>query len=228
MKTLSIDIETYSSADLKKCGVYKYSESPDFEILLFAYSVDGGEVQVVSLAEGERIPSTIIDALTDDEVQKWAFNANFERVCLSRYLSDLGFSIDSFADNHHSAVVHRKPKYLKPEAWRCSMVWSAYMGLPLSLEGVGAVLGLVKQKLTDGKKLIRYFSKPCTPTAVNGRRIRNLPEHAPDKWEQFVAYNKRDVETEMAIQEKLAKFPVPNYLWEEYWQDQKINDYGVQ
>jgi len=227
MKILSIDIETFSSADLSKCGVYKYTESPDFEILLFGYSVDGGEVQVISLADGESIPTDIIDALTDDTVQKWAFNANFERVCLSRFLLDMGISLDPFADNHFSSQYLSKAKYLNPESWRCSMVWSAYMGLPLSLEGAGAVLGLEKQKLTEGKELIRYFCKPCAATATNGQRTRNIPDHAPDKWAAFKAYNRRDVESEMSIQERLAKFPVPDILWDEYALDQEINDRGV-
>jgi DNA polymerase len=227
MKTISIDIETFSGYDLAKCGVYKYSESPDFEILLFGYSIDGGEVQVVDLANGETISTEILEALTDDAVLKWAFNANFERVCLSHYLRDMGASLDPFADNHHSAAVLGKAKYLNPESWRCSMVWSAYMGMPLSLEGAGAVLGLEKQKLSGGKELIRYFCSPCKPTAVNGQRMRNLPEHALDKWAAFKAYNKRDVEAEMSIQEKLSKFPVPDSVWEDYRLDQEINDRGV-
>ena len=190
--------------------------------------MDGGEVQVISLADGESIPSEILDALTDDAIQKWAFNANFERVCLSRYLRDRGVSLDPFADNHHSAAVFGKAKYLNPESWRCSMVWSAYMGMPLSLEGAGAVLGLEKQKLTEGKDLIRYFCSPCKPTAVNGQRKRNLPIHAPDKWAAFKAYNRRDVEAEMSIQKKLANFPVPDSVWGEYCEDQEINDRGIQ
>lgn len=228
IKQLSCDIETFSSVDLKKSGVYKYAESPDFEILLFGYSVDGGEVQVIDFTAGETLPPDILDALTDNNVQKWAFNANFERVCLSRHLSDMGISPDPFADNHHSADILGSARYLNPESWRCSMIWSAYMGLPLSLEGAGAVLGLEKQKLTEGKDLIRYFCKPCNPTATNGQRIRNLPEHAPDKWDSFRAYNIRDVETEMSIQAKLAKFPVPDEVWDEYTLDQEINDRGVQ
>lgn len=227
MKTLSIDIETYSDYDLSKCGVYKYAESPDFEILLFGYSVDDGEVQVIDLTAGEHLPPEILNALTDDNVQKWAFNANFERVCLSRYISDMDISLDPFADNHHSAEILGKAKYLNPASWRCAMVWSAYMGLPLSLEGAGAVLGLEKQKLTEGKDLIRYFCSPCKPTATNGQRMRNRPEHALDKWEAFKAYNRRDVETELSIQERLAKFPVPDTVWEEYAHDQEINDRGV-
>ena len=227
MKTLSIDIETYSDYDLSKCGVYKYAESPDFEILLFGYSIDDGEVQVIDLAAGEHLPPEILNALTDDNVQKWAFNANFERVCLSRYVSDMDIGLDPFADNHHSAEILGKAKYLNPISWRCAMVWSAYMGLPLSLEGAGAVLGLEKQKLTEGKDLIRYFCSPCKPTAANGQRTRNLPEHASDKWESFKAYNRRDVETELSIQERLAKFPVPDTVWEEYAHDQEISDRGV-
>ena len=167
MKTISIDIESYSSVDLTKSGVYKYAESPDFQIILFGYSVDGGEARVVDLASGETIPPDIIDALTDDAVQKWAFNAAFERICLSKWL---GLPAG---------------QYLNPESWRCSMVWSAYMGLPLSLDNVGAVLGLEKQKLTEGKDLIRYFCKPCASTTTNGRRTRNLSEHAPEKWENL-------------------------------------------
>lgn len=227
MKTLSIDIETYSGYDLSKCGVYKYAESPDFEILLFGYSVDGSEVQVIDLAAGEHLPPEILNALTDDNVQKWAFNANFERVCLSRYLLNMDISLDPFADNHLSADILGNAKYLNPISWRCAMIWSAYMGLPLSLEGAGAVLGLEKQKLTEGKDLIRYFCSPCKPTATNGQRTRNLPEHAPDKWEAFKAYNRRDVETELSIHERLAKFPVPDTVWEEYAHDQEINDRGV-
>ncbi len=227
MKTISIDIETYSSYDLAKCCVYKYMEAPDFEIMLFGYSVDGGEVQVIDLTAGEAIPPDVFDALTDDNILKWAFNANFERVCLSRHLRDMGISLDPFADNHHSAAALGKAKYLNPESWRCSMVWLAYMGMPLSLEGSGTVLGLEKQKLTEGKELIRYFCSPCKPTATNGQRTRNLPEHAPDKWAAFKAYNKRDVEAEMSIQTKLAKFPVPDSVWEDYRLDQEINDRGA-
>ena len=227
MKTLTIDIETYSGYDLSKCGVYKYTESPDFEILLFGYSVDGGEIYIVDLAAGESLPSEVLDALTDDNVEKWAFNANFERVCLSRHMSDMSISLDPFADNHHSAEILGKAKYLNPASWRCAMIWSAYMGLPLSLEGAGAVLGLERQKLTEGKELIRYFCLPCKPTAANGQRMRNRSEHAPDKWEAFKAYNRRDVEAELSIKERLAKFPVPGNVWDEYAHDQEINDRGV-
>jgi DNA polymerase len=227
MKTISIDIESFSSYNLSKCGAYKYAAAPDFEILLFGYSVDGGEVQVVDLAAGETLPPEILDALTDDTVKKWAFNANFERVCLSRYLRDKGISLDPFTDGHHSVAVLGKAKCLNPESWRCAMVWSAYMGLPLSLAGAGAVLGLEKQKLTEGKELVRYFCSPCKPTTANGQRTRNHPEHAPDKWAAFKAYNKRDVEAEVSIQKRLAKFPVPDSVWDEYVQDQEINDRGM-
>ena len=209
MQTLSIDLETYSDQPLAKTGVYRYVESPDFEILLFAYSVDGGSVQQIDLACGEKIPSEILSALEDETVTKWAFNANFERICLSRYLG------------------YPTGDYLEPDSWKCSMVWAAYMGLPLSLEGVGAVLGLEKQKLTEGKDLIKYFCQPCAPTKSNGQRTRNLPKHAPDKWLAFKRYNIRDVETETSIQARLSKYPVPDSVWEEYHLDQEINDRGV-
>ena len=205
MQYLSIDIETYSSVNLQKAGVYKYAESPDFEILLFGYSVDGGAVHVIDLACGEKIPAEIVDALSDESVIKWAFNAQFERVCLSNYLDT----------------------WLSPDSWHCTMVWSATLGLPLSLEGVGAVLGLEKQKLTEGKHLIKYFCVPCAPTRTNGGRTRNLPQHDMEKWEQFKAYNLRDVETEMSIQKKLSRFPVPDTIWDEYHLDQEINDRGI-
>lgn len=197
MKNLEIDIETFSSVNLAKSGVYRYVESPDFEILLFGYSVDGDEVNVIDLASGETLPKEIYDALEDDSVTKWAFNAQFERICLSRFLG------------------YPTGEYLDPEGWKCSMVWSAYMGLPLSLEGVGAVLGLEKQKLTEGKDLIRYFCVPCSPTKTNGGRTRNLPVHDMEKWNRFKAYNIRDVEAEMRIQERLVKFPVPDSVWDE-------------
>lgn len=225
MKTISIDIETYSDVNLAKCGVYKYAESPAFEILLFGYAVDGGKVQVIDLAQGETISEEILDALTDDTVTKWAFNANFERVCLSRYLTDLGRSLDPFHDHH--PLSQECARFLNPAGWKCSMVWSAYMGLPLSLEGVGAVLNLDNQKMKEGRDLIRYFCVPCKETKTNGGRTRNLPNHAPDKWNLFKSYNKRDVEVEMAIQERLKKYPVPDPVWEEYHQDQEINDRGI-
>ena len=225
MKTLSIDIETYSDIPLQKSGVYRYCESPNFEILLFGYSADSGPVQVVDLACGEKIPADVLDDLTDDAVTKWAFNASFERVCLSRYLRDLGISLDPFHDKH--PLSQEMARFLNPESWRCSMVWAATMGLPLSLEGVGSVLGLEKQKLTEGKELIKFFCQPCAPTKTNGQRTRNRPFHAPDKWDAFKRYNLRDVETEMGIQQRLAKFPVPDLVWEEYHIDQEINDRGV-
>lgn len=225
MKTISIDIETYSDVDLGKCGVYRYSESPDSEILLFGYSVDGGPVQVIDLASGESIPEEILDALTDDTVVKWAFNANFERVCLSRYLRDLGRSLDPFHDNHPLTL--EPARFLNPEGWRCSMVWAATMGLPLSLKGVGAVLQLADQKMDEGKALIKYFSVPCAPTKANGGRTRNLQSDDPGKWATFKKYNQRDVEVEMMIQRKLRSFPVPDFVWDEYHIDQEINDRGV-
>ncbi|WP_128426309.1 DNA polymerase [Gudongella oleilytica] len=218
MKTLSCDIETFSSFDLMKSGVYRYSEVPDFDILLFGYSIDGGEVQVVDLASGEALPEEIIRALTDDAVIKWAFNAQFERICLSRWLSRQGITLDQ--NNPES-------QFISPVSWRCTMVWSAYLGLPLSLEGAGAVLGLEKQKLKEGKDLIRYFSMPCKPSKVNGGRERNLPADAPEKWEKYKAYNARDVETELEIQAKLHKFPVPSFEWPNYILDQEINDRGI-
>ncbi|XOQ52441.1 MAG: DNA polymerase I, 3'-5' exonuclease and polymerase domains [Succiniclasticum sp.] len=225
MKTISIDTETYSDVNLAKCGVYKYAESPNFAILLFGYAVDGGPVQVIDLAQEETIPEEILEALTDDSITKWAFNANFERVCLSRYLTDLGRSLDPFHDQH--PLSQDCARFLNPAGWKCSMVWSAYMGLPLSLEGVGAVLNLDNQKMKEGRDLIRYFCVPCKETKTNGGRTRNLPNHAPDKWNLFKSYNKRDVEVEMTIQERLQKYPVPDRVWEEYHQDQEINDRGI-
>ena len=222
--TLSLDVETFSDVDLKKCGVYKYAESSDFEILLFGVSVDGGEVTVYDLASGDTVPEEIIRALADDSVIKWAYNASFERVCLSVWLRrnyPQYFSSYSIEDD-------TVRNYLDPSSWRCSLVWGAYMGLPLSLEGIGKVLKLENQKMAEGKALIRYFCVPCKPTKANGGRMRNLPEHDPVKWSTFIAYNKRDVETEMAIQQKLSKFPVPDFLWEEYHLDQEINDRGIQ
>lgn len=222
--TLSIDVETFSDVDLKKCGVYKYAESPDFEILLFGVSVDGGEVTVYDLASGDTVPEEIIKALSDDSVIKWAYNASFERVCLSVWLRR------NYPQHFSSYSIEEDTvrNYLDPSSWRCSLVWGAYMGLPLSLEGIGKVLKLENQKMAEGKALIRYFCVPCKPTKANGGRMRNLPEHDPVKWSTFIAYNKRDVETEMAIQQKLSKFPVPDFLWEEYHLDQEINDRGIQ
>ena len=209
MKSIAWDLETYSSVDLAKCGVYRYCESEDFEILLAAYSVDGGAVRVVDLACGEKLPEEILDALEDETVEKWSYNSQFERICLSRFLG------------------YPAGNYLAPASWRCSMVWASTLGLPRSLESVGVVLGLEKQKLTEGKDLIRYFCVPCRPTKANGGRMRNLPEHDPEKWERFKAYNLRDVETEMQIQKRLSNFPVPDTIWEEYHLDQEINDRGI-
>lgn len=206
MKRMNIDIETYSEADLSKSGVYKYVDAPGFEVLLFGYSADGGPVKVISLAEGEELPQKIKEALLDDTVLKFAFNAQFERVCLEKYLG-----------------VH-----LAPDAWRCTMVASLYLGLPGSLAQVGAVLGVEKKKLETGKDLIKFFSVPCKPTKTNGGRTRNLPEHDREKWQQFINYNARDVETEMDIMEKVARFPVPDFLWKQYAQDQRINDLGIE
>ena len=222
--TLSIDVETFSDVDLKKCGVYKYAESPNFEVLLFGASVDGGEVTVYDLASGDTVPEEIIRALADDSVIKWAYNASFERVCLSVWLRR------NYPQHFSSYSIEEDTvrNYLDPSSWRCSLVWGAYMGLPLSLEGIGKVLKLENQKMAEGKALIRYFCVPCKPTKANGGRTRNLPEHDPVKWSTFIAYNKRDVETEMAIQQKLSKFPVPDFLWEEYHLDQEINDRGIQ
>lgn len=206
MKRMNIDIETYSEADLSKSGVYKYVDAPGFEVLLFGYSADGGPVKVISLAEGEELPQKIKEALLDDTVLKFAFNAQFERVCLEKYLG-----------------VH-----LAPDAWRCTMVASLYLGLPGSLAQVGAVLGVEKKKLETGKDLIKFFSVPCKPTKTNGGRTRNLPEHDREKWQQFITYNARDVETEMDIMEKVARFPVPDFIWKQYAQDQRINDLGIE
>ena len=223
MKEMSIDLETYSDVNITKCGAYKYAESDEFEILLFGVSVDGGPVKVYDLACGDTIPEEILAALSDENVTKWAFNASFERVCLSNWLKKhrpeyfTGYSIPEDPAG----------QYLDPASWKCSMIWSAYMGLPLSLEGVGAVLKLQDQKLKEGKDLIRYFCTPCKPTKANGGRTRNLPKHDPEKWELFKKYNQRDVEVEMAIQKRLSKYPVPEFIWDEYHLDQEINDRGI-
>ena len=223
MKEMSIDLETYSDVNITKCGAYKYAESDEFEILLFGVSVDGGPVKVYDLACGDTIPEEILAALSDENVTKWAFNASFERICLSNWLKKhrpeyfTGYSIPEDPAG----------QYLDPASWKCTMIWSAYMGLPLSLEGVGAVLKLQDQKLKEGKDLIRYFCSPCKPTKSNGGRTRNLPEHDPEKWSLFKSYNKRDVEVEMAIQKRLSKYPVPDFIWDEYHLDQEINDRGI-
>ena len=209
MKAINIDIETFSSINISKSGVYKYVESEDFEVLLFAYSIDGDKTEIVDIANGEELSEEIIQALLDDNVIKWAFNAQFERICLSRFLK------------------LSKGTYLNPKSWRCTMIWTAYMGLPFSLEGVGKVLGLEKQKLIEGKNLIKYFCVPCTPTKSNGFRNRNFPYHDRMKWAAFKTYNIRDVETEKEIQYKLTKFQVPDFIWKEYHLDQEINDRGI-
>ena len=223
MRELDIDIETYSSADLPRTGVYKYSEADDFEVLLFAYSADGGPVHVVDLAQGEEIPVDILIALTDNSVLKWAHNCAFERMCLSAYLRR----------NHpqyfrsYSVPEDSVGDYLDPAAWRCSMIWASYLGLPRSLKGAGAILKLTEQKMEEGSDLIRYFCKPCRPTKKNGGRTRNLPGHDPEKWATFKSYNQRDVEVELAIKARLAKYPVPEFLWDEFCLDQEINDRGI-
>ena len=222
IQKLSIDLETYSSVPIKS-GVYPYAESPDAELLLFGYSINDEPAIVVDLTSGETIPDYVLQALTDDSVVKWAFNASFERIFLSYWLKR----------NHpkyfksYSIPKDSVGNYLNPSAWKCSMIWSAYMGLPLSLEGVGAVLGLEQQKLKEGKDLIRYFCVPCKATKSNGGRTRNMPSDAPEKWELFKKYNKRDVEVEMSIQQRLSRFPVPDQVWDEYHIDQEINDRGI-
>lgn len=223
MKEMSIDLETYSDIDIKKCGAYKYAESDNFEILLFGVSIDGEPVKVYDLACGDQLPDEILAALTDESITKWAFNAAFERICLSNWLK-----------RHHPEYFYGysipedpASKYLDPRSWKCTMIWSAYMGLPLSLEGVGAVLKLQDQKLKEGKDLIRYFCTPCKPTKANGGRTRNLPQHDGEKWILFKEYNRRDVEVEMAIKKRLTKYPVPDFIWDEYHLDQEINDRGI-
>lgn len=208
MENLSIDIETYSDVDLTKCGVYRYAESDAFEILLFAYSADEGSVTVIDMTQTANLPAWLENAIVDPKVKKWAYNANFERVCLSQWL--LG-----------------KGRYLEPESWYCDMVWAATLGLPGSLKTVGEALKIENQKMAEGADLIRYFCKPCKPTKTNGGRIRNYPEHALDKWETFVKYNRRDVEAELAIHKRLMPYPVSELIWKEYHQDQAINDRGV-
>lgn len=218
MKTLSLDLETYSSVDLGKSSVYRYVESPDFDILLLGFSADGSQVQVVDLAQGEQIPPEIIDALSDERVHKWAFNANFERVCLSEWLRRNSYPLHN---EHYATPDDPCMGYLDPVGWHCTMVWSAYLGLPLSLKDAGFALGLDKQKLTEGKDLIKYF---CVPSKDG---TRHMPADAPEKWATFKAYNLRDVEAELAIQERLRNFPVPDEVWEQYHLDQQINDRGI-
>ena len=213
IETLSIDIETFSSENLSKSGAYRYAEAPDFRVLLFGCSVNGGPVRVYDLASGEELPKEILAALTDESVLKCAFNASFERVCLSRYLQDLGLLAQG--------------EFLSPAGWRCTMIRCAYLGLPLSLANAGAVLGLDKQKLTAGKELIRFFCLPAKPSLLNGQSNRNGPSADPNRWQQFVEYNRRDVEVEMQIQERLKNYPVPESVWKEYELDQEINDRGI-
>ena len=224
MKNIFIDLETYSDIDLQKCGIYKYAESPNFEILLFGYSVDGGAVSVVDLVNGETIPTEILFALTNDSVTKWAFNSQFERVCLSAYLKK---NYPQYFKSYN-ADDDAAGSYISPKGWKCSLVWAAYMGLPLSLKAVGEALKLTDRKMDEGKALIKYFSVPCNPTKANGGRTRNFPKHDIQKWIAFKEYNKRDVEVEMSIHEKLHNFPVPDFVWEEFWIDQVINDRGIE
>ena len=212
-RRVSLDIETFSSVDLSRAGVYRYAEDPDFRVLLIGYSMDGGPVSVVDLASGDVLPSELLRALLSPSVEKWAFNAAFERVCLSRLLRDRGYL--------------KEGSFLSPVSWRCTMVWSAYLGLPMSLAGVGAVLGLEKQKLSEGKDLIRFFCRPARPSLLNGGGVRNLPSSDPTMWKQFIAYNIRDVEVEMGISARLSGYPVPASVWAEYEMDQRINDRGI-
>jgi DNA polymerase len=224
MKTICLDIETFSSADLRKTGVFRYVEEPDFEILLLSFAIDGGEIKTIDLAQGEKMPEKIIHAFLSDDVIKWAFNAQFERVCISEWLKRQGYVLEKpLPFGHDPEYLH----YLDPKSWYCDMAWSAYLGLPLSLEGVGEVLGLDKQKLKTGKDLIRYFSVPCKATQANGGRTRNLPSHDPEKWELYKFYNRRDVETELLIHDTLSRFPMPDKEWEIYHRDQEINDLGI-
>ncbi|MBR9648618.1 hypothetical protein JET15_10170, partial [Clostridium tyrobutyricum] len=211
MRILSIDIETFSDVDLGRCGVYRYADSPNFDILLFGYSIDGGSVKLIDICSVEELPQFIIDALIDDDVTKTAFNAQFERVCLMKYLSRL---------------LHRNI-YLDPSSWSCTEVQASMLGLPLSLVAVGKVLKLDEQKMDEGKALIRYFCTPCRATAANGGRTRNMPKDAPEKWELFKKYNIRDVQVEIAIREKLKKYPIPEKEQKFYILDQKINDRGL-
>ena len=223
IKNLSLDLETKSSVDIAKCGVYKYSESPDFEILLFGVSVNHGPITVYDLACGDKVPEEIIAALPDDRVTKFAYNAAFERVCLSVWLRK------NYPQHFRTYSVRGDPvqNYLDPSSWKCTMVWAAYNGLPLGLDKVGAVLGFEEQKLKEGKELVKYFCCPCRPTKKNGGRTWNLPHHAPEKWALFKKYNERDVQVEMQIQERLKNYQVPDFVWDEYHLDQEINDRGI-
>ena len=215
MRELFIDIETFSPVNLSKSGVYPYAEHPDFDILLFGYSIDGGPVQVVDLASGELLPGEVVEALVDPGVVKWAFNAAFERVCLSAWL------------HRHYPNLMAARRFLDPSQWRCTMVWSAYLGLPMSLEQVAAVLNLPVQKDAAGRKLITQFCTPTKPSVLNSGATRNQPESDPAGWEAFTAYNRRDVEVELAIHERLAAFSMPEAEWDTYALDQQINDTGI-
>ena len=223
IKNLSLDLETKSSVDIGKAGAYKYAESADFDILLFGVSVNHGPIIVYDLACGDTVPEEIIAALSDNRVTKWAYNASFERVCLSVWLRR------NYPQHFHSYSISGDPvqNYLDPSSWKCTLVWAAYNGLPLGLEKVGAVLGFEEQKLKEGKDLIKYFCCPCKPTKSNGGRTWNLPHHAPDKWALFKKYNERDVQVEMQIQARLQNYPVPDFVWDEYHLDQEINDRGI-
>ena len=223
IKNLSLDLETKSSVDIAKCGVYKYAESPDFEILLFGVSVNHGPITVYDLACEDTVPDEIIAALSDDRVTKWAYNAAFERVCLSVWLRRY------YPQHFKTYSIPGDPvqNYLDPSSWKCTLVWAAYNGLPLGLDKVGAVLGFEEQKLKEGKELIKYFCCPCKPTKKNGGRTWNLPHHAPEKWALFKKYNERDVQVEMQIQERLKNYQVPDFVWDEYHLDQEINDRGI-
>lgn len=205
MDTLAIDIETYSDVSLPDCGVHRYAASKQFEILLFAYSLNDGPTKIIDLASGEKMPDEIMKLLTDDSVIKTAYNAAFERNCINRYF---GLS-------------------LKPEGWRCTLVQASMLSLPLSLEGVGEALNLDKKKMSEGKELIRFFCMPCKPTKSNGGRTRNLPSDEPEKWELFKTYCIRDVDVEKQIRNKLAKFPIPDREQKLYCMDQRINDRGI-
>jgi DNA polymerase len=223
IKTLSIDIETFSDIDLRTSGVYKYAQSENFEVLLFSYSADGEKIKTVDLACGEKIPADVLDAVARDDTLKWAFNASFERICLSEYIRrEYPLLFRSYSINADTTG-----DYLSPVSWRCSMVWSSYLGLPMSLAGAGEALKLTDRKMTEGRSLIRYFSVPCRPTKVNGGRTRNLPSHDPEKWETYKRYNRRDVEVELTIKERLANYPVPESVWDEYHLSEEINDRGI-
>lgn len=218
---ITIDIETKSDKDISKCGIYAYTDTPYFDILLFAYSIDGQPVQVVDTANGEEIPENVLAALVDENVIKRAFNVNFERVCLSKYLRKnypqyfQSYSIDEDTVGD----------FLNPESWHCSMIHARTLGLPSSLAEVGKVLGIEQQKMTDGKALVKFF---CVPyDTVDGVPQFHNPKDYPDKWEIFKAYNKRDVEAELEIDRKLSRFPVPDFIWQEFYLDQEINDRGI-